>query len=89
MTDYNRTESLRRNAQSHATVWNRDVPVGTPVRYWPGSVDDEGVVSKTRSEAWVVCARYAVVQVEGKSGCIDLSHVKVIEQDEEVCIEAK
>jgi hypothetical protein len=50
-------------------------PVGTPVHYWPGARVGTPLVSRTRSNAYAIGGR-AVVQVEGRSGCIALSHVE-------------
>lgn len=61
-----------------AKVFNQNHPVGTPVRYWSGAREGDGVVSKTRSESWTVCGT-AVVMVEGKAGGIALSHIEALE----------
>ena len=65
-----------------AAQWNERYPVGTPVLYWPGVRSGEGVRSCTQSGAWELNGAYAVVQVQGKSGCIALTHVAPIPQEE-------
>lgn len=61
-----------------ADEWNGTHFVGTPVRYWPGVREGEGILSKTRSPAWELGHGEAVVLIEGKSGGVALSHVEVV-----------
>ena len=63
------------NQQKLVDTWNRDCPVGTPVRYWTGVREGEGKQSKTRSAAKLLGGHMAVVWIEGVSGCVALSHV--------------
>lgn len=60
---------------AHANEFNDLVPVGTPVRYWPGLRTGEGRASATRTPAWVLPSGTAVVSVEGYAGGIALTHV--------------
>lgn len=55
--------------------FNSLVPFGTPVAYWPGVRRGPGVLSETRSAAWLLGDGVAVVLVEGYSGGIALTHV--------------
>ncbi|GAA0495209.1 hypothetical protein Ade02nite_19050 [Paractinoplanes deccanensis] len=58
--------------------FNRDDPVGTPVRFWPGVRSGEGIESATRSSAQILSGHTPVVWVEGHAGCIALTHVEPI-----------
>lgn len=70
-------------SQARVDVFNREYPVGTPVRYWPvrhedGSFDTtweprEGMV---RGVAYVNSAGGAVVFVTGITGCVSISHLE-------------
>lgn len=64
-------------AEQIADDWNARHPVGTPVTYWPGGRDHPGRDSYTRSPAWVVGNRVAVVSVDGYPGGIALTHVTI------------
>lgn len=55
--------------------FNDLVPIGSPVAYWPGLRRGPGVLSATRSAAWLVGGGAAVVLVEGYAGGIALTHV--------------
>lgn len=55
--------------------FNDLIPLGTPVAYWPGVREGKGVVSTTRSRAWLVGEHTPVVKVEGYAGGIALTHV--------------
>jgi len=59
--------------QETVDKWNQANPVGTDVDV----TDDLGQVTgtRTRSEAWVLGGHTAVVQIEGKAGCMALSRV--------------
>ncbi len=62
--------------QSIVDEFNRQCPVGAPVRAWPYVKGDKsGFGTVTRSEAYVLSGHTPVVFVEGHSGCIALSHV--------------
>ncbi len=60
-----------------ARWWNKARPVGTAVRYWAGTREGDGVVSTTRSQAWVADGR-VIVLVAGCRSCVPLTHVEVI-----------
>lgn len=62
-----------------AAKWNTDHPIGTPVLYWPGTLEGPGRPSKTRTPAWVVGGHSAVVAVDGYTGGIALTHVTVLD----------
>ena len=68
------------NAQCVAEDFNRRVPIGSPVLYWPWTVDGPGRLSCTRSLAWDV-GGVPCVMVEQFSGGIALTHVAVIEAE--------
>jgi len=59
-----------------AQEFNDAHPVGTPVRFWPGTREGEGPTSKTRTPAWYI-GPYPVVSVEGYAGGISLAHIVV------------
>jgi hypothetical protein len=69
------TPALPAGALRAAAAFNTKYPIGTPVRYWPWTREGPGIVSKTRSEAWVL-ASGPVVLVEGRAGGIYLTHVE-------------
>lgn len=52
-----------------------DLPIGTPVTYWPGVREGSGVPSFTRSNVWTVCGA-PVVLVNGYAGGIALTHIE-------------
>jgi hypothetical protein len=56
--------------------FNAAFPIATSVRYWTGSRDGIGRVSKTRTEASVLYGHTAVVWLDDVAGCIALSHVE-------------
>lgn len=68
------------NAQCVAEDFNRRVPIGSPVLYWPWTVDGPGRLSCTRSLAWDV-GGVPCVMVENYAGGIALTHVAVIEAE--------
>jgi hypothetical protein len=53
------------------------IPVGTPVLYWPGERTGPGRRSKTRSEPWRMGSGELVVKVYGHEGGIALTHIQV------------
>jgi hypothetical protein len=59
-------------------AWNLAFPVGTPVRYWSGVREGEGVASRTRTLAEVLGGHTAVVWLEAGGGAVALSHVEPI-----------
>lgn len=63
-------------AQSAVDRWNRKHKVGIPVmRYKFTSPLREGSATKTRSDAWVMGGRSAMIAVEGKTGGVLLESV--------------
>jgi hypothetical protein len=71
--------ALEDRAHRQAEKWNAVHPIGTPVLFWPGSRDDHGRQSVTRTPAWVLASGAPVVMVEGYTGGIALTHVDPIE----------
>ncbi|WP_232676708.1 DUF1643 domain-containing protein [Nocardioides sp. R-C-SC26] len=63
--------------EAAAAEFNAKHPVGTRVRYWPGAREGEGIVSTTRTTAWVVGGQ-PVVSVLGYAGGIALTHIQPI-----------
>jgi hypothetical protein len=59
-------------------AFNQRHEVGTQVRYWRGTRDDEPCVSTTRTGARLLSGHTPIVWVEGDSSCIALTHVEVI-----------
>ena len=60
---------------------NNGMPVGTPVRYWPGVREGEGRESITRTPVWMLhtsSGDIPLVSVEGYPGGIALTHVEVL-----------
>ena len=58
--------------------WNAAYAVGQAVRYWPGAMEGDGLLSKTRTLAQLLGEHTGVVWVEGRGDCIALSHVRVV-----------
>lgn len=69
-----RDAPLQTAEQLAAHAFNEAVPVGTRVRYWPGTREGEGRESITRTPAWSIPGA-ALVSVEGFPGGISLTHV--------------
>lgn len=70
------TDAERRTAAYvKATEWTRQHLPGTPVLAWPGLREDEPLVTRTRSSAWVISIDDVVVQVDGHAGGIAITHV--------------
>jgi hypothetical protein len=67
----------QKKAEREAQQWNTSHPVGIRVRYWSMEREGEGKLSRTRSEAWVVCG-HACVKVEKAAGGMALSHVEPV-----------
>lgn len=68
----------KREGMAAAVAWNRNHPIGTWVRFWPGDSADEPRTGRTRSEAWVLSSGHPVVSVQG-AACIALTHIEVVE----------
>ncbi len=69
--------SRRPDPQSEVDAWNAQVSVGDTVEYidYPGA---QPQTFKTRTAAAVLSGHTAVVWLEGKSGCVCVSHCKLI-----------
>lgn len=68
---------LKNPSSFSAAEWNERYPIGTPVRFYsvlPGTEFEE---SKTRSEAWELGHGEPVVKIEGRTGCVCLSHCEI------------
>jgi hypothetical protein len=57
------------------------LPIGTPVTYWLGFREGDGIKSVTRSNVWDVCGT-PVVMVRGAAGGIALTHIERRELDD-------
>jgi hypothetical protein len=68
---------LERSAEIVA-AFNRQLPIGTPVRFWRGLREGPGQFSKTRSVAILLSGHTPVVWLAGTSGAIALTHVQPI-----------
>ena len=66
-----------KEAKSIITAFNEKYKTGQPVRYWSGLKEGEGVESRTRSVAWMLCG-IPVVSVEGRTGGVALTHIEII-----------
>jgi hypothetical protein len=62
--------------------WNGHVEVGAPVRYWRGAREGEGLLGRTRSTAQLLGDHTPVVWIEGCSGCIALTHVELLTEED-------
>jgi hypothetical protein len=77
--------ALMARLQSEVERFNRNYPVGTPVRYWPTNDRRGGFVeTTTRTEAYVLSGHTAVVFLAGRSGCVALTHVEPLAKPAEV-----
>ncbi|MFI6228595.1 hypothetical protein ACIBCR_14940 [Micromonospora echinospora] len=63
-------------------AFNDTHPLRTPVRYWKGVREGDGKTARTRTPAQLLGGHTAVVWLEGVSGCIALTHVDPISEDE-------
>lgn len=63
--------------QAEVDAWNASCPIGTPVTAYPDTRDDEPVLSRTRTVAWMAGGHTPVVMVEDYSSWIALTHVDV------------
>ncbi|MBK6942054.1 MAG: hypothetical protein IPH13_17890 [Planctomycetes bacterium] len=55
--------------------FNKRIPVGTPVRYYPVADRSEFIETKTRSDAWALGDGSVVVKIEGRAGGVHIDHV--------------
>lgn len=60
--------------------WNEKYTVGTKVLYFPIKDEPYHVITRTRSEAWELSCGSSVVKIEGTTGGVLLSHLKVLEK---------
>jgi hypothetical protein len=56
--------------------FNRLVPVGTAVRFYPVAGEPEFQSTRTRSVAWEICGHVSV-KVEGIAGGVAVSHLEL------------
>jgi hypothetical protein len=61
-----------------AEEWNAEMPVGTPVRFYPVAGEMKSRDTVTRSEAWTLGHGEAVVKIEGQAGGVSLDHLEVL-----------
>lgn len=57
--------------------FNSLYPIGTEVNYHPIIGQPDHVKTKTRSQAWTLKNKEAVVMVEGKAGCVSLEAISI------------
>lgn len=67
-------------AQSLVAAWTGRI--GTAVRYYPVADEPEHHVTRITSEPWVMGGHSAVIKVEGVSGGVCLTHVRLAEESE-------
>jgi len=59
-----------------ADDWNRHVPEGTPVLYFPLRGTFDYLATRTRSPAWTLGSGHHVVKVDGVAGGVSLDHLR-------------
>lgn len=64
--------------QAQCDAWNQKNPVGTAVSFEEIVGRGETFRGNSASEAEVMGGHTAVIWLEGKRGCVDLSHCKAI-----------
>lgn len=64
----------RPNPQKEVDAWNARVKVGDTVQYEEVKGVTEAQTFKTKTEAEVLSGHTAVVWLEGKRGCVAVSH---------------
>jgi len=65
-------------AQQRCDAWNELHPVGTRVAYWAVLPPREpALITTTRTAALEMCGT-AVVWLEGKAGCVNLTHCEAL-----------
>lgn len=69
------------NTKVAATFHGSELPIGTPVTYWPGLREGDGIKSVTRSNVWELGGT-PVVMVRGAAGGIALTHIETRELDD-------
>lgn len=75
MTETTETSVSEKVLKSIVQGWNRAHPIGTPITYWPGSIEGPGVDSRIRDSAWLLGGHTPVALVEGYAGGIALTHI--------------
>lgn len=60
--------------------FNKLVPVGTYVRYYPVAGEPEHRDTQTRSQAWDLGSGDTVVLIVGQAGGVLVSHLELLEQ---------
>ncbi|MGD9632884.1 MAG: hypothetical protein AB7I57_24340 [Pirellulales bacterium] len=61
-----------------AAAWNRRHPIGTLVEYRELKDRGEPQRYRTASHAFLLGGHTAVLQLEGKTGCVALDHCRVV-----------
>ncbi len=61
--------------------WNAEHPIGTQVRYWPGTRQGPGHVGVTVTKAFILNGHTPVVMIDTARSVISLTHVEAIEAD--------
>jgi hypothetical protein len=69
-------------ADAAAREFNSRAPIGTIVRYWRGLREGDGRRGRTRSIAYIASSGDAVVFIEGCSGYVALTHVDLLDVDD-------
>ncbi len=72
-------------AQKKCREWNMRYPIGSPFRYEEivGIPTEHDIaMTRTRSEAWTLGHGEVVVLVHGKSSCVSVDHLTVIDEEE-------
>ena len=64
-----------------AALWNALYPEGTKVAAYPDTLDDEPLITVTRSRAWTLGHGEPCVLVEGVSGGVVLGHVHPLDRE--------
>ena len=80
-TDFcSRYASCSKPATLDVQAFNAACPPGTRVIYrpWIGCPEGERVITRTRSEAWLLGHGEPVVKIEGRAGGVCLSHLEVL-----------
>lgn len=75
------------NDKVAAAFHGEDMPIGTPVTYWPGFREGPGIKSITRSNVWHMSGT-PVVLVQGRAGGIALTHIELRDLSPEEALRA-
>jgi len=70
-------EFLAKERADEVARWNAARPVGIAVTAYPGVRGENGLTTRTRSEAWLLGGHTPMVKVDGYAGGIALTHVDV------------